>query len=92
MDPLNERGLDTPTPLVDCFGGVGNGSLDSVVGRGGGGNRGRLNTTSRSDGVMSGVFQLQMKTPGGWEKHQQYGLGGRGQSTRREVKNTAQVI
>jgi len=92
MDPSNDRVLDTTTPLIDCFGGVGNGSLDSVVGRGGSGNRGRLNTTSRSDGVMSGVFQLQMKTPGGWEKHQQYRMGGRGQSTRREVKNTAQVL
>ena len=92
MDPLNDRVLDTTTPLVDCFGGVGNGSLDSVVGRGGDGNRGGLNTTSRSDGLVSGVFQLQMKTPGGWEKHQQYGLGSRGQSSRREVKNTVQVI
>jgi len=92
LDPLNDRSLDRPTPLVDCFGGIGNGSLDSVMGRGGGGNRGGLNTTGRSDGVMSGVFQLQMKTPGGWEKHQKYGLGGRGQSSRREVKNTAQVL
>jgi len=91
-DSLNGRGPGRPRPFVDCFGGVGNSSLDSVVRCG---NRGGLNTTSRSDGVMSGVFELQMKTPGRWLERrnaEQFPINTGGQIEGRGFKNPAKVL